>query len=383
MSLSAGPSTDKCVRKTDLQKGFQTLLEFRSYTTHRFGNALRTWFHLDPDANMRLGEKQFARGCVEIGFRGNVSALWRYLDSDTTGTISLLELDSAAAMALSGLKHIVIDCFEKKEGVGLPAEKAYRWIDSNHSGRVPKSEFVLQLKRLGYPGSAAKLFDLLDFHAVGVLSIRDMQWLDKWNPPPYIFATADDKGLQIWKERLLDLHQSLLKAWRKVLGRDGTMRLSWDEFCNANAEISRTPPALPAAFPRSRDELAAVWRAIDQDCGGWISLREFDQESFDIVGEFKRWAVRVHGGVVKAFRQLDSASGNCRISESELKKAARGKDGCNLKSEQFELLFDGLCPQQQATQSWALTENDVKFLDSWDIAWEDWEASAKRLPGRA
>ena len=56
-------------------KGCRALAEFRDFTNRRFGNPLRTWFLLDPEANMKLGEKQFQRKCMEMGFRGNVTAI--------------------------------------------------------------------------------------------------------------------------------------------------------------------------------------------------------------------------------------------------------------------------------------------------------------------
>merc|ERR1740138_1969903 len=102
---------------------------------------------LDPEGNMRLGEKQFARKCVEIGFRGNIMAMWQYVDSDQTGTVSLLELDSSSAVALAGFKLLLqarfndrsIDCFS--------------FIDERRSGRLDRPTFIAALRRAGYRGT--------------------------------------------------------------------------------------------------------------------------------------------------------------------------------------------------------------------------------------
>mmetsp|Transcript_71909 Transcript_71909/g.161394 ORF Transcript_71909/g.161394 Transcript_71909/m.161394 type:complete len:416 (+) Transcript_71909:3-1250(+) len=380
--------------KSKLQLGFQALLEFRSFTSRRFGNPVRTWFMLDPEANMRLGEQQFARKCVEIGFRGNIMALWQYIDSDQTGTVSLLELDSSSAVMLAGFKLLLQEKFNNR------SIEAFHFIDERRSGRVDRPTFVAGLKCAGYHGAISRLFDLLDRQGLGIISASDLKFLDTWKLPAYIFEKPDMEGLQAVKARLLEVHSNLLRAWRKGLDRDGTMRVAWDEFRTACLELARaTPPkaaspktasasvpSSPAsggaqgALPRTEKEIAAVWRALDDDCSGWISLREFDRKSFEAVAAFKRWADRVHGGVVKAFRFLDNSGAptgsgsNLKLSEGELRRAVRGKDGCKAN---MELLFEGL----DANNTYSLTEADVKFLDGWDLAWEEWEAAAKNAGG--
>uniref|UniRef100_A0A7S2KC24 EF-hand domain-containing protein n=1 Tax=Zooxanthella nutricula TaxID=1333877 RepID=A0A7S2KC24_9DINO len=114
-----------------------------------------------------------------------------------------------------------------------------------------------------------------------------------------------------------------------------------------------------------------MWRALDDDCSGAITLRDWDLASYEALVEFKGWADRVHGSVVKAFRALDNASGNAKLSEGELHKALRGDDPCKAD---LEIVFDGL----DVHSCYSLTEGDVKFLDLWDMAWESWLWDAKQ-----
>merc|ERR1719277_1427748 len=102
--------------------------EFHAFTNRRYGNSVRTWFILDPEEQMKIGEKPFLRACEEIGFKGDRSCLWRYLDSDQTGVVTLSELDPRAAMLLAEFRLLMNRNYN---GV---AANIYRMIDSNRSG---------------------------------------------------------------------------------------------------------------------------------------------------------------------------------------------------------------------------------------------------------
>lgn len=114
---------------------------------------------------------------------------------------------------------------------------------------------------------------------------------------------------------------------------------------------------------------------MDKECTGYIELRDWDIKSHEHLAEFKTWADRTHGSATAAFRALDTgASGqtsNCKLSRKELERCTKGEDSC--KAE-IEFLFDGL----DVNQIDYLYEADVKFLDGWDLAWEEWQAEAEK-----
>jgi len=158
------------------------------------------------------------------------------------------------------------------------------------------------------------------------------------------------------------------------------MRVSWDEFRETCVAISKTnAPGLP----KTEEDIAGIWRALDKDCGGWIALREFDKESFDAVAQFKRWADETHGSVVQAFRQLGGR--NPKLTEAELQKA-----GCygGEPNPNVQLLIEGLNLNEnvnvhhktlpnglvQKIEIPYLMEGDIRFLDKWDLSWEDQQA---------
>eukprot|EP00933_Yihiella_yeosuensis_P056615 TRINITY_DN5591_c1_g1_i2.p1 TRINITY_DN5591_c1_g1~~TRINITY_DN5591_c1_g1_i2.p1 ORF type:complete len:854 (+),score=150.44 TRINITY_DN5591_c1_g1_i2:123-2684(+) len=360
---------DKVYGKMVLQKGWQALQEFLDFTSRRYGNPVRTWWFLDPEANMKIGERQFQRKLIEMGFRGNIPAFWSYLDGDGSGVVTLLELHPDSARHLASLKKLMRDKFQDS------AEKLFEFLDDNRSHRVSKQTFVSRLKRYNFESQTAKLFDLLDRRGLGMLTLLDLKFFDTWRLPFYIFMEPDPKAYKAVYAKLMEVHQHPLKAWRK-LDRDNTMKCSWDEFrqmCSeliwmAGAKAVNKNPHLP----RTEADAAAAWRHIDQECKGWFCLRAFHEESHHELGKFKRWCDRVHGGVVKAFRSLDSGGAggsNAKLSENELKRCTKHRDPCTAN---VEFIFDGL----DHNSNWALAENDVKFLDNWDLAWEEWQWEA-------
>merc|ERR1739836_130706 len=109
------------------------------------------------------------------------------------------------------------------------------------------------------------------------------------------------------------------------------MRVSWQDFNHAFEWLKRNYTAATPSLPKTDKELATVWRALDEDCSGWIALREWDPPCFEALAEFKRYADQVHGGplmrdgAVNAFHNLDVNSSG-RLSEWELRQITRGPD---------------------------------------------------------
>merc|ERR1712028_296089 len=97
-------------------------------------------------------------------------------------------------------------------------------------------------------------------------------------------------------------------------------------------------------------------------------MREFDMASFEVLREFKEWALTHHGTMSKAFHDLDNANG--KLTLNELKRGIKPEH--NFEGD-IEFLFDALDVNNLAN----LSDNEVRFLDAWDIEWEDWEVQSK------
>lgn len=229
------------------------------------------------------------------------------------------------------------------------------------------------MRRLHFEASPPKrLFDLLCRGGAWCsITSKDLQFISRWSPPPYVLAIADHFKLENLQKALVETHKSLLKAWWSVLDVDQTMRVTWTRFkavCNSIAKTAKPTEAVP----RNESEVASVWRALDKDCSGWIALWEFDQKAHEAVLGLKRYADAAHGGVVKFIRSLglqDPTS--TKVSKTVFRKALKDS---KFSREVSELLFDSL----DRNESGLLGELDVRFLDRWDLIFEESEAQAYR-----
>mmetsp|Transcript_105654 Transcript_105654/g.187879 ORF Transcript_105654/g.187879 Transcript_105654/m.187879 type:complete len:760 (+) Transcript_105654:54-2333(+) len=360
-------------RLTSLQKGFNATLEFLNFATRKYGNCVRAWFQMDPEENMKIAEKQFARACEEIGFRGNIVCLWRHMDRDGNGHVSLLEMDSSAAVMLVDFKVLLSQQF------GGKVVKFMQYVDENKSNRVLKDEWCHAFQKLNYQGSPKRLWEMLCRFNCGAITLKDLVFLEKWSPPRYLFAQGKPEMHQEWLQALKEAHESnMLRAWFKVLDTDQIMRVSWPKFQKACVRFARTYTGRPGQnLPKTEEDIAAVWRVLDEDCSGWIALREFDEATYEAASSFKHWADATYGGIAKFLTspRLDICNlDGKRINRAHWRKALKDAD---FTKEVADLIFDGLDIHGQGT----LAETDVKFLDKWDLVWEEWEANAHREDG--
>lgn len=355
-------------RSKMLRKGCQAWLEFLEFARHRYGNTARAWFRMDAQEKLVLTEKEFVRGCDEIGFRGNIPALWRYVDADRGGHVRLWELDPRAGVILASFRKFLLDRTTDASG-------GFRLLDANNSNRVYKAEFTQRLRELGHTTNLSQLFDLLDRDGYGFLVEHNLGFLHRWKPHPYLFCKPNFDAVQPFKDALLARDgPPLAKVWRKVLDREGTMRVKWSSFvtiCSQSSMLKQN------GAPKTEEQMCAVWKAFDADSSGWISLREFDSECFEIYAGFKRWAEEAHGTVINAFREIDaSTNGNGKLAPSELRKVLT--HGPKAWVGNPDWLFECL----DWNETGRLVEQDFFFLDHWDLDGEDWEATVRNWHSR-
>jgi len=366
-ATSRKPATMHRILKgnAQLQKGVQCLDDFNEFMLHKFGNSIRAWFMLDPEENMQLGEKLFVTRVLDLGFRGDVVAMYRYIDCDRSGSVSILELDSHAAILLARFKVFIDTHFGDTEA-------CFKRLDRHRAGRIKVDDLICGLEKVNYDGgSEVELFDLLDRQGFGYVMQKDLSYLRKWKPQPYLFVEANNDLLKRIKEGFILIHGNpLWRTWRTVLDADCSMRVSWDEFVPAIKKLTKqlAVKAPGLVMPKSEEEIATAWRAVDDDCSGWIALKEFDPDCFKCLKSFKEWAVREYGSVIGAMKKIDGNSNGMapwELRKSETRPNAYPGD---VDALFFHLDLDG---------GRTLGMSELKFLDEWDIAWEEYEENSK------
>lgn len=420
------PADERGARSTGLRKGLQALQDFTKFTQERYGNPLRAWMALNPEATQGIGEKQFARGLERIGFRGNAVALWRYIDRDSSGQITLVELAPRAARLLAELKKIIVshagpaaklrpsvrDATERS-GSNSPAPsirsrskeetisvyEVMRQLDGNNSGHIHRAEFIEGLQSMGYSGPAGRIFDMIVEQGASFLKPEDFAFLDRWHLPLYLCVAADKGAAEELKESLKRGHKSLFEAWIKVLDPDRTMRVCWHEFlafCTKAARDKKSPAGLD-----DEAHVAAIWRAMDDDCSGWIAMRELDPDVFEAVATVKRWGMSV-GGVSRGLRELalremaEEASEEWAFDSLDRERALRELEirsnvtkEVKMSKQRFrEILFKyaGIRKDVSYVLFEALehgdhfvSNSDLLFLDKWDLELEELEIAMSRM----
>jgi hypothetical protein len=149
---------------------------------------------------------------------------------------------------------------------------------------------------------------------------------------------------------LKDKYGHILAAWRNVFDRDGSCRVSWTEFQAACAQIG------------FKGDVAGAWRALDEDLSGFISLRELDPASHELLISFKTYVERSFGNVSRAFKTGD-ADGSGELTALEFRRVCR-----RLRwSGDPRLLFDALNSDPKTKQAGRRTLSmlEVAYLDSY------------------
>merc|ERR1712207_121760 len=102
----------------------------------------------------------------------------------------------------------------------------------------------------------------------------DLEWLDKWRVPPFLEAEPDHAALEELKALVLRLFGHLLKGWRCAFDTKDSNCVSWTEFATACRKLKFT------------NNVPGVWAALDADMSGMVTMKEYDQASYDLLKSF-------------------------------------------------------------------------------------------------
>lgn len=289
------------------KEGAVQLKAFKEHLCRRCGGYIRAWRTvLSPSVEtcMVLQKQQFMKACAKIGWFRNVSLLWIALDRDGSGNITMDDLDVKSAMAMAQLQKFV-------ESLGGSAAQAFRTLDITGTGRIRQSDFAQALSGRGFKGRPKLLFKgLAKDGSSGCLVEQDLLFLDKWKPPMFLLARANEEAKEDLKAKLVRKYGSYLKAWRKAFDKEKVNRCCWTDFQDGCKMVRYTGDA------------AGAWRALDADFSGFIGLEEFDLETSKVLLSFKMFAHEEFGSVRSLFGVFDH-DGSGELSNREFTRSCR------------------------------------------------------------
>mmetsp|Transcript_39785 Transcript_39785/g.89299 ORF Transcript_39785/g.89299 Transcript_39785/m.89299 type:complete len:830 (+) Transcript_39785:55-2544(+) len=380
------------------------LAVFRSRLLQEHGNFARAWRRsLDPDSSGSVVLVEFLQACRRINFTGNLHRLWKLLDSDGSGTMSLSELDAPTAVVLSRFRmwawQLAGSCGEVfalfcgirndttpdlppgfhprsprlplrsilpswATTLPLAARRATvrarfgqankrpapcHWAPQHaQDGFLTLDAFCACLGAFEYQDptgvSSAQIFDLLDYSSVRILTLEDFQFLDRWSPPAWMTVPGDPEATERFFEACERRYDNRVVAWRRLFDRDQSNFVSYKEFVEACDEL------------KFNHNLPGVWANIDDDMSGYLTLREIDGVADASLAIFKTWCEVNFGGISGAFDALD-ADGNASLTYREFQAAALR---LNLRAD-----VEALMRYFDADNTGQITREDVLFLEDW------------------
>jgi len=296
-----------------------------------------------------------------------ISHLWQSLDTDSDGKVRMEELCSPRAEVLAKFKEwsrqkfgTSMALWETPEAVRARARWRGQglWI-SDTKMLIPA--FGEALRELEWPGihcqeERSYVFSSLDSMGCNLITPEDLAWLDRWIPSEFLAADPSPTAWADLKEILVKTYQHPLRAWR-ILDRDNSNRIAWTEFRDVCKKVHFT------------GDIVGAWRMLDTDMSGYISMREYDPSSEELLTSFKEWADSNFGSVRHCFKALDSdRSGS--VTYAELKRACHKMKWMGNVRTLFDCLdLDSADRRNRdaATGKRAISLEEIAFLDTWHV----------------
>lgn len=338
-------SIEQMHRTCKRQKCEQAVQDFKTFLKRKYSNLLRAWRRaLDLDRSMTIQKSELFKAVRELNWEGDVRMLWKGLDKDGSGIVSLQELDLRVAELLAKFKEFVTQEYGS-------CEVAFNAFDITNKRKMNEHEFISACRRNGFQKANRALFQGLDWQRHKYIVEDDITFLDSWRYPVHLTCSPNAKAAADFKEHLLEHYKHYVKAWRFCLDRDDSNCVAWEEFQAAAKKVDFT------------GDLPGAWRFLDDDLSGSISLREIDPDSFDLLLEFKIWADAEFGGIRSAFQVMDGADNvSTKAGEMSMREFRKELSRYGFQGN-MAALFQALDTDQQGL----LTLDEVAFLDAWDL----------------
>lgn len=349
-------------------KGTKDLAGMKYNFKNKYVNLIDAWregFGFE-DARGRLNFVEFCEAVRTMGYVGNLKTLFAELDKDNTGFVSLREFDPQVYHMIFTYKEMLTNKY---------GNIAKAWLaelgSADVQAKISEEKFIKHVEKLGWTlggadtekqklASYKQLFKMLQRNPRGgVLFLRD------FDPPAFRSLVRQDPEMiseekkpeksgmemsfnerqdetfrQRWSKHNANLHrtemageaqaerdkilasgdlESLKKtlrskfgtvamAWKNILDLDNHGRLSWTSFADACRRVGYL------------GDLLKLWKDLDKDGLGYITLGMFDKEGDDAIRSFRKQLAEKFGNLITGFRVGLDVKRAGRVDEAEFCK---------------------------------------------------------------
>lgn len=189
--------------------------QFKSLCRRKYFTMSRAWrLLLDSSGNGRVSFVSFCNAARSMGF-ANVNTLWKHLDTNKTGFITLELWDKEAHRNIMEFRQI---CMREFGDV----DYAFRYgMDVNGSGTVDLGEMKAFLDNYSFSGDLKVLWGALDENHGGFITLDELDFLTYWEGERFEKKVVEQQPalartrLQMGKRRQQDQEAKVLRELQR------------------------------------------------------------------------------------------------------------------------------------------------------------------------
>eukprot|EP00929_Paragymnodinium_shiwhaense_P000990 TRINITY_DN101202_c0_g1_i1.p1 TRINITY_DN101202_c0_g1~~TRINITY_DN101202_c0_g1_i1.p1 ORF type:complete len:1299 (-),score=417.75 TRINITY_DN101202_c0_g1_i1:63-3959(-) len=187
---------------------------------------------------------------------------------------------------LRQLKRLLFDTgqFSTPEQAWTQAFLPYIHSKGTAQNGINKENMIMALERLGFRGNAKECFEEMDIDSDGYITFRDFKT---------VLADPVIKQLDVLKTLCITRYGSLPTAWKNVFDEKHMGFVTFADFCKAATTL------------RFEGDRRAVWKYIDHEKTGRITLKDFDPHTGEMLESFRKMILEKYNSYVRFWQVLD------------------------------------------------------------------------------
>lgn len=319
------------------------------------GYALSSWLeHFDCNHDMVISFEEFMEGMTRLEYHGSAQNLFKRIDIDGSGELTLDEIDPDASKLWIRFRFWSVQQFESPGHM-------IRGLSTSGSGHIVLEDFKEALDKFGWDGGCEEVIFSCICNDVQCVTPAYLNWFEKDKAKALRKMKARkeaireqayharERGLVVlelkkFKAYLKKKYHTFLRAWRCALDLDGSMSIQKSELFTAVKEMNW------------HGNVRLVWKGLDRDMSGITSLLELDLKSAYQLARFKEFCTEKFGSVTEAFQAFDTKK-KFKLSREEF------LEGC--QHHGFQKATPGLFHGLDWKGEKYIMKSDLVFLDSW------------------